>query len=138
MNYIEKIEGSGFECQAGNLTLSDDWKMLKNAHKDLREQLLLSQKREMDLREALQHLVGFNLKIRLSMRLAEKLLSTPPTLDDLNAWRDAEIEKALGEPVGEIVLSKEPEWIIPHETVVWHKTEFELGTKFYAIRKENK
>ena len=76
--------------------------------KDLREQLLLSQKREMDLREyivAIKQLVSFpETQLEISIdTLADAAISTPPTLDALNQWRDSfvakAIEKAFGEPV---------------------------------------
>lgn len=34
--------------------------------------------------------------------------------------------------IGEVVMCNEPEWMKPHETVKWHKSDFPLGTKFYA------
>jgi len=75
--------------------------------KDLQQQLLLSQKREMDLRETLES-CKYQEPNSMAMAGAEyyfdtvkvkQALSTPPTLDDLYKWRDAEIEKVLGEPV---------------------------------------
>lgn len=42
----------------------------------------------------------------------------------------SEIEKY--EPVGEVVMVQEPEWIKPHEGFKWYQTEFPLGTKFYT------
>jgi hypothetical protein len=67
---------------------------------ELEQQLLLSQKREMDLREALQacrkYCRTFELIDTMSLvSMIDKALSTPSTLDDLYKWRDAEIEKAI-------------------------------------------
>ena len=36
------------------------------------------------------------------------------------------------EPVGEVVMVQEPEWMKPREGFKWYQTEFPLGTKFYT------
>jgi hypothetical protein len=79
----------------------DSTELEKVSYADLKQQLLLSQKREMDLREALLDLrmYAYDPNARdKSFQIADYALSTPPTLDALNKWRDAEIEKAFGEP----------------------------------------
>lgn len=56
----------------------------------------------------------------------EKIRST------LNQCKAALSEIEKYEPVGEVVMVQEPEWIKPHEGFKWYQTEFPLGTKFYT------
>jgi hypothetical protein len=89
---------------------ANNYQIMIDKIKDLQQRLSLSQLENVKLREASQSVLkvikesdmwwidcpdrgGFD------AIAIEEVLSTPPTLDDLYAWRDAEIAKALGEPV---------------------------------------
>jgi hypothetical protein len=90
---------------------------------ELEQQLLLSQKREMDLREALSAIRVWceqpdtDLEDSIG-KLACEALSTPPTLDDLNAWRDAEIEKVI-----EMIRDKEDRYGIGNMCSMWRSDD---------------
>jgi hypothetical protein len=108
---------------------------LLKENKDLQQQLLLSQKREMDLREALSPFIeGYEDAIQTpeldeAYAAGKRLLSTPPTLNDLHKWRDAEIEKSLGEPVSEIQMMMSGMKML---TNIMDLEELPVGTKLYA------
>ena len=66
----------------------------------------------------------------------DSLKDNPDGWDDFDMFKAghksvlAEIGKC--EPVGEVVMIHEPEWMKPREGFKWYQTDFPLGTKFYT------
>jgi len=98
----------------------------------LQECLLLSQFENNNFRAAINRIefeYDYTLDDDFNAALKDAMTLTYPTLDDLNAYVESEIERRLGEPVAIGMLKNNGDY-----GIMWKQT-IECTTPLYALRK---